>query len=176
MTGRTTARTGLPGMRFRCGDRRSAPASLSRHPPFACSLAPAAQGFTLIEILIAIAVLTILAAIALPQYSAYTRRAQLSAAFESLGTYRMRMEQAYQDGGNYGATNCAVTAPTTTAYFQYTCALTNSGQGFTATATGVNMMAGYTFTTDAAGANATTAYPGGTGLPAACWWSRVGDC
>jgi type IV pilus assembly protein PilE len=133
-------------------------------------------GFTLIELMIAISVLSILASLALPSYRDYIRRGQLSAAFEHLGMYRMRLEQAYQDSGNYGVSNCAVTTPTNTAYFQYTCTLTNSGQGFTATATGVGVMAGYAYTTNAAGNAATTAFPGGSGLPAACWWLRAGDC
>jgi type IV pilus assembly protein PilE len=134
------------------------------------------SGFSLIELMIAISVLSILASLALPSYREYIRRGQLSAAFEHLGMYRMRLEQAYQDSGNYGVSNCAVTAPTNTAYFQYTCTLTNSGQGYTATATGVGVMAGYAYTTDAAGNAATTAFPGGSGLPAACWWLRAGDC
>ena len=117
-----------------------------------------------------------LTAIALPSYADYVRRGQLSTAFEMLGIYQMRLEQSYQDGGNYGVTNCAVAAPATTNYFQYSCALTNSGQGFTATATGVNNMAGYTFTIDAGGTQSTTAFPGGSGLPKTCWWIRKGDC
>ncbi len=133
-------------------------------------------GFTLIELLIGIAVLSILASLALPSYREYVRRGQLSAAFENLGMYRMRLEQAYQDGGNYGVSDCAVAIPTATAYFQYSCTLTDSGQGYAATATGLGMMAGFAFSTDAGGNNRTTAFPGGTGLPAACWWSRVGDC
>ncbi len=136
----------------------------------------AALGFTLIEMLITIAIITILTAIALPSYADYVRRGQLSGAFETLGTYQMRLEQSYQDGGNYGVTACSVTAPATTSTFQYTCALTNSGQGFTATATGVNTMAGYTFTVDNSGAQTTTAFPGGTGLPKSCWWTRKNDC
>jgi type IV pilus assembly protein PilE len=138
--------------------------------------AATALGFTLIELLIAMAVLVILAAIALPSYSDYVRRGQLSAAFETLGSYRMRLEQAYQDNGNYGATNCSVAAPGSTSYFQYSCALTSSGQGFTATATGIGMMSGYTYTTDANGNNVTTAFPKGSTLPASCWWQRVGEC
>lgn len=133
-------------------------------------------GFTLLELLIGIAVLSILTSVALPSYREYMRRGQLSAAFENLGMYRMRLEQAYQDGGNYGLTSCAVTTPAATAYFQYSCALTDSGQGYTATATGLGMMAGFAYTTDAGGNNRTIAFPGGTGLPAACWWLRAGDC
>ena len=157
---------------------RSAQTGFTARPP-AASLADrtaASSGFTLIELLIAIAIITILAAIALPSYADYVRRGHLSGAFETLGTYRMRLEQVYQDGNNYGVTNCAVAAPTATVQFQFTCALTNSGQGFTATATGINVMAGYAFTTDSSGANATTAFPRATGLPKSCWMSRPTDC
>jgi len=134
------------------------------------------RGFTLIELMIAIAIVTILAAVALPSYSDYVRRGHLSGAFEALGTYRMRLEQFYQDGNAYGVDACGVDAPAATAYFQFTCAVTDAGQGFTATATGVGAMTGYAFTTDAAGGNATTAFPRATGLPKSCWWLRPQDC
>lgn len=135
------------------------------------------RGFTMIEVMIGIAIVAILAAISAPSYSDYVRRARLSSAFETLGSYRMRMEQSYQDNNNYGTgSNCQLTAAAATSYFQYTCALTNSGQGYTATATGIGLMAGYTYTTDASGANATTAFPRGSGLPAPCWWTRASDC
>jgi len=134
------------------------------------------RGFTLIEMMITVAVMAILAAVALPSYSDFTRRANLTSAFEALGTYRIRLEQFYQDSNNYGVGTCAVVAPATTSLFEYTCALTDSGQGFTAAATGVGTMAGYTYTTDAAGANVTTAFPHGSGLPKACWLTRATDC
>ena len=143
------------------------------------SLTPGAKlrGFTMIEVMIGLAIVAILAAISVPSYSDYMRRSRLSSAFEQLGTFRMRMEQSYQDNNNYGTGgNCTLSAPAATSYFQYSCALTNSGQGFTATATGTGQMSGYTFTTDASGSNATTAFPRGSSLPAPCWWTRVGDC
>jgi type IV pilus assembly protein PilE len=137
---------------------------------------PRAGGFTLIELMIAIAIVTILAAVALPSYSDYVRRGHLSGAFEALGTYRMRLEQFYQDSNNYGVATCGVSAPAATSQFQFACALTNSGQGFSATATGVGAMAGYAFATDSTGANSTTAFPRSSGLPKPCWWLRPKDC
>ena len=134
------------------------------------------RGFTLIEMMITVAIVVILAAVALPSYSEFTRRANLGSAFEALGSYRVRLAQFYQDSNNYGVDTCGLDAPAATALFQYTCSLTNSGQGFTATATGIGIMAGYTYTADAAGANVTTAYPNGGGLPRSCWMTRATDC
>jgi type IV pilus assembly protein PilE len=136
----------------------------------------AMRGFTLIEMMITVAVVAILAAVAVPSYADYTRRAHLASAFEALGSYRVRLAHFFQDSNNYGDSACGLDAPEATPQFEYTCALTDSGQGFVATATGVGTMAGYAYTIDAAGANITTAFPRGAGLPKACWLIRVADC
>jgi len=131
----------------------------------------------MIELLIVVVVIAILTMVALPSYADYVRRGQLAGAFENLGIYRAQLEQFYQDSGNYGVNSCGVSAPSASPNFQFSCALTNSGQGFTATATGIGMMAGYTYTTDDAGNATTTQFKGATLTPAkACWWQRSGDC
>ncbi len=132
------------------------------------------RGFTLIEVMITVAIVAILAAVALPSYSAYVTRSRVPAALDALGAYYTRMEQRYQDTGDYAnAGNCAVALPTA-ANFSVTCALTNSGQGFTATATGSGNMSGYTYTINHQGARATTAHPKGGN--ASCWTTRGGTC
>lgn len=133
-----------------------------------------ARGFTLIELMIAIAVVAVLTAIALPSYSAYVQRSKVPAALDALSSYATRMEQRYQDVGNYGTgTACGVSLPTAS-NFSVSCTLTSSGQGFTATATGSGTMAGYTYTINQAGTRATTAHPKGANT--SCWTTRGTTC
>ena len=49
------------------------------------------RGFTLIELMIAIAVIGILSAIAYPSYTDYVRRGQLAEAFANLSDFRVRI-------------------------------------------------------------------------------------
>jgi len=100
-----------------------------------------ASGFTLIEVMITVAIVAILASVALPAYTDYVRRGQLQEAFTLLADFGVRMEQYYQDNKNYGATTgttCGVAMPATTAtrFFDLTCVTASSGQAYTLTATG----------------------------------------
>lgn len=134
------------------------------------------SGFTLIEMMITVAIIGILAAIALPSYAEYVRRARLSEAFDAMSAYRMRAEQLYQDGGNYGAGACGVATPAASDYFTYACTLTASGQGFSLTATGKAAMVDYAFAIDDQNNRSTTAFHGASGLPKACWMSSLSGC
>lgn len=137
-------------------------------------------GFTLIELMIAVAIIGIIAAVAYPQYTSYVQRSRLAEATGTLSLTRVRLEQFYQDNRNYGstATACGVAVPTAD-FFTYSCAwgASNSSQSFVLTATGKSSanMAGYTFTVDNNNLQRTTAFPGATGLPANCWLRRKGD-
>jgi type IV pilus assembly protein PilE len=135
------------------------------------------HGFTLIEVMVTVAIVAILASIALPSYSTYIQRSRVPVALDSLASYFTRIEQRYQDVGNYsdGGTACwgASTLPTMES-FSVTCTLTNSGQGFTATATGSGRMNGYTYTINHLGARATTSHPNGSN--SACWTTKGGAC
>jgi len=59
------------------------------------------KGFTLIELLIVVAIIGILAAIAIPQFSAYRERAFNSAAQSDLRNFKTAMEAAYSDNTEY---------------------------------------------------------------------------
>ncbi|SPE32874.1 putative Prepilin-type N-terminal cleavage/methylation domain-containing protein [Burkholderiales bacterium] len=62
---------------------------------------PAARGFTLTDLLIAVAIVAILAAIAIPSYSVYIVRAQRAAAKAVLLQTSQAMERYYTVNGAY---------------------------------------------------------------------------
>ena len=133
------------------------------------------RGFTLVEVMVTVGIVAILGSIAMPSDQAYLQRSRVPAGLDALSAYFTRMEQRYQDTGNYAnGSACGVALPTA-ANYTVTCALSNSGQGYTATATGAGPLSGYTYTINHAGARNTTAHPKGT--PAtACWSIRGKSC
>jgi type IV pilus assembly protein PilE len=135
-----------------------------------------ARGLTLPEVLIATTIMGIIAAVALPSYQRYVQRANLSEAFDALSAYRMRMEQAYHDNGNYGTGSCSVANPPASPRFSFACVLVNGGQSYNVTASGTGGMSGYSFRVDDTGNRTTLAFPNAPTLPANCWLSKVGDC
>jgi len=80
-----------------------------------------ARGFTLIELMITIAIVAILAAVALPAYTDYVTRSKFTEAHSHLADLRVKMEQRFQDARSYA--NCAaiVAATTNVKYFTFTC-------------------------------------------------------
>jgi type IV pilus assembly protein PilE len=150
-----------------------------------------ASGFTLIEVMIVVAIIGILAAVALPAYNDYVRRGQLPEAFTELSGYRGRMEQYYQDNRNYGtAAACAPNAtagswntftPVPPGRFTYGCATSNvtagGAQAYTITATGASGQAiGHVYTIDQEGRRATTTFKGATVTGMTCWLTKAASC
>ena len=61
-------------------------------------------GFTLIELMITVAILAILAAVAIPQYSNYINRAKQSDAIIGLKAAQMAQEQFFSENNAYSST------------------------------------------------------------------------
>ncbi len=131
------------------------------------------RGFTLIEIMITVAILAIVASVALPSYRAYIERSRLPAALDALNAIAAKMEQVFQDrnDGTYGpGPTCNITLGQAQ---DFVLSCTPVGGTFTATATGTGRMAGYAYTVNSAGVRATTDHPKGTN--ATCWTTKGGS-
>jgi len=63
------------------------------------------QGFTLIELMIVVAIIGILAAIAIPAYQDYTIRAQVSEGLSLTGGAKAAVSEFYQDQGTWPTDN-----------------------------------------------------------------------
>lgn len=73
-----------------------------------------AAGFTLVELMIVVAIIGILAAIAIPNYQQYTRKGKFTEVIASTSPYKLAVNLCYQDGTCQGGTTAApaVSIPT----------------------------------------------------------------
>jgi type IV pilus assembly protein PilE len=128
-------------------------------------------GVTLIELMVAVAIVAILAAVALPVYTDYIMRGRIPQATNNLASMRVKLEQYFQDNRTYvGACVAGTIAPLPPADdFTYTCP-TLTASTFTVQAVGSGSMAGFTYTLDESNNKKTTAVPTGWGTaPVDCW-------
>jgi type IV pilus assembly protein PilE len=135
-----------------------------------------AKGFSLMELLVAIVIIGILSAVALPAYNDYVTRGRLTEAYTSLSGVQPVAEQFWANNRSYVNLNTSASFPQTGTNFDY--ALSNAtASTYTVTATGKNRLNGFVFTIDQNGARATTGVPSGWTTNAACWVDRKsGQC
>jgi type IV pilus assembly protein PilE len=148
------------------------------------------RGFTLIEVMITVAVVAILAAVALPSYTDYVTRSKIIEATSGLSDMRVRLEQYFMDSRQY-PTSCVAPAagpapagqiylPATSKFFTVTCALTATTYTVTATGKSASAMGGFVYTVDQANNRKTMGLPSGwsgAGGGSTCWITRKnGDC
>lgn len=135
-------------------------------------------GFTLIEIMIAVVVIGILTAVALPSYNGYLMRARLAEAFTGLAGVQPRMEEHWSNTRSYAGFDAAALKlmPKNSEHFTFT--LTSASESaYLLTATGKGGASGFAYTIDQNGNRATTAVPSGWTASASCWVDRKeGKC
>jgi type IV pilus assembly protein PilA len=135
------------------------------------------SGFTLIELMIVVAIIGILAAIAIPSYQNYTRKAKFTEVVNALAPYKLGVEVCFQDTSDLSqcaAGSNSVPINTTTA------------SGKVAAGAGVTAISGTSVTLTATAANIDTTVNGATytltGTPGAATgsnaigWVKGGTC
>jgi type IV pilus assembly protein PilE len=143
------------------------------------------KGVTLIELMVALAIVAILATIAMPSYVDYVMRAKITEATSRLADLRVQLEQFFQDNRTYAgacAADTTVPPPAEGRYFTFTCA-TLTATTFSVTATGRTDqgMGGFVYSINQDNVQATTIDPGSPAQIAgyvsnpACWVSRRGS-
>lgn len=140
------------------------------------------RGFTIIEVMIVVAIVAILASVALPSYTDYVRRGKIQEAASALLAQRTRMEQFFQDNRQY--TNAgAIVSPCNNnpalKYWALDCPILTTTT-YQIRAQGNGDLTGLTFTLNEGNQRASTVTPasqianaGYTGN-ANCWVSRKG--
>ena len=134
-----------------------------------------ADGFTLIEVMIACAIIALLASIALPAYTQYVIRGRLAEAHSALLSKRVDLEQFFQDNRTFVGFDCTADA---TANFTFSCT-TQTATNYVLQADGVGgtSVDDFVFTLDAANARSTAAVPVNWQAAAGCWIIRKnGSC
>lgn len=119
-------------------------------PSTSVSLRAARHGFTLIEVMIVVAIIAILAAVAVPAYRDYMLRGRLVDATTALSTFQAEMERHFQENRTFQTVGaivapCARTTGRTVGTFTIDCSrLTDTA--YTLRALGSGTTSGFTFT------------------------------
>jgi len=128
-----------------------------------CSHRNNARGFSLIELMIVVAIAGILAGVAIPAYSDYVRRGNVTDMVSAMSDAKLRVEQRYADNRSYAGALCGTGTTfvviTTATNYEIRC-LSSDTASQTYTITGVgnvgSSISGFVYTVNEAGTKAST--------------------
>jgi len=137
-------------------------------------------GFTLIELMVTVAIVAILAAVAIPAYGNYVKSGRIPQATNNLASMRAKLEQYFQDNRTYiGACAAGTIAALPAADdFTYSCP-TLTATSYVVKAVGSGVMADFVYTIDESNNKKTTGLPNAWGTateasPITCWVRKKG--
>ena len=131
-----------------------------------------AAGFTLIEILIAVAIISLIVSLGYPSYAYHVKRAKIAEATTSLSELHLRSAHQFQDGRTYikADNSCIVNAPSND-YFSFHCTATDDTYTWTAKSkadAGLGAQNDYAYSIDHNGNKRTQRFSG-TEVSKTCW-------
>lgn len=132
-----------------------------------------ARGFSLIELMVVVAIAGILSMMVVPSYADYVTRGKIPDATSTLAYKAVLMEQSFQDNQTYVGAAACIADTTSSQYFNFSCSVL-AATSFTLQATGKNSMAGFTYTLDQSYVKATPVVPSGWATAANCWVTKKG--
>ena len=140
------------------------------------------NGFTLIELMVTVAIVAMLVAIAYPSYRSYVIRGQLTNATNGLSAVSANMERYFQDNRTYLAAN-GYTPPCQTAAtygtFTVSCPTTLTATTYVLQAVGSGSTAGFKFFIDQQSNQSSTVAPPAPSSWTNCttsWETKAGQC
>ena len=133
----------------------------------------AQNGFTLVELMIVVAIIGILAAVAMPAYTDYVTRGKIPDATSNLASKRVQLEQFFQDNRTYALAPACTNDTATSQYFNFSCTV-QTATAYTLQAAGKNSMAGFAYTINQDNAKASTITATGWTGNASCWVTKKG--